>query len=149
MDVKTATITKKESKKDKKPNTLKGKEASRAHVVVDDAKSVDAEQASPKSNKRKREASSSELEIDLSLPEPPSKKALRKAKKQQSQESTTSKHTAPKADLELPTSPTTSSPTTDSRKSRRSNFAIWIGNPPWHATQLDLQSFITTHAPSI
>ena len=145
--MKTATITKKESKMDKKPNTLKGKEASREHVVVDDAKSVEAEQASPKSNKRKREASSSELEIDLSLPEPPSKKALRKAKKQQSHEST-SKHTAPKADLELPSSPT-SSPTTDSKKSRRSNFAIWIGNLPWHATKPDLRAFITAHAPSI
>jgi RNA recognition motif-containing protein len=141
MAVETAAITKKESKKD----TLKANEAPRQHVAVDDDLSVEAEQASPKSNKRKREAPNSELEIDLSLPEPPSKKALRKAKRHES----TSKHAASKADPnpELPTSPT--SPTTDSKNSRRSNFAIWIGNLPWHATKSDLRTFITTHAPSI
>lgn len=131
------------NKKDKKVGNVKGNETSRQPIAVDEDKSVEA-----KSNKRKREAPSSELAIDLSLPEPPSKKALRKAKRHKGQESA-SKHTASNADPDshLPSSPT--SPTTDSKTSRRSDFAIWIGNLPWHATKPDLRAFITTHAPSI
>lgn len=146
MAVETAIITKKEFKKNKKSNNLKDNEASREYVALHDAKSLEAEQASPKSNKRKRETPNQELEIDLSLPEPPSKKALRKAKNKKNQEST-SKYTAPNVDVKLPTSPT--SPTTDFKNSRRSNFAIWIGNLPWHATKPHLRAFITAHAPSI
>ena len=148
MAAETRTIAAKKSERDKRPNIVQGSEESREHGVADE-KPIEVEEASPKSNKRKREALSSELEIDLSLPEPPSKKALRKAKKHKSQESN-SKYTAPdnakgpKAELELPTSATT-----ESKNPRRSNFAIWIGNLPWHATKTDLRAFITTQAPSI
>jgi RNA recognition motif-containing protein len=141
MAVKTATLTKKMSEQDKKPDVVNSNEAQREHGAVND-KPVETE----KSNKRKREAPSSELAIDLSLPEPPSKKALRKAKKHKSQE-ITSKHTVPKADLKLSTSPT--SPTTDSKNARRSDFAIWIGNLPWHATKANLRAFITSCAPFV
>lgn len=96
--------------------------------------------------KRKRD---DELEIDLSLPEPLSKKAARKAKR-------------PKK-LADPTKPTTTSVPADddpaaafqdeqepeaaaAEPPRRSDFAIWIGNLPWSATKLALRSFLREQA---
>jgi len=115
---------------------------------------------SSQSKKRRHDATANdELEIDLSLPEPPSKKTARKAKKQRVAKSEASdKPTLPDthaADEPTPSSPSPPSAPTAGRASakpapaKRSPFAIWIGNLPYDATPTSLRSFLTTHAPAI
>ena len=94
--------------------------------------------------KRKRDHSpKGEIEVDVSAPEPPSKKALRKAKKTKgapsvavtqpktiavSTDTEVASEEAPKAPIEIP---------------KRSDYGIWIGNLPWTTTKLDLRTFLT------
>lgn len=103
----------------------------------------------PPSKKRKRdEVSTSELEVDVSAPEPPSKKALRKAKK--------SKPTAPAREPGAPivhasrsnliateSDSASEEDTLPTAPVKRSEFGIWIGNLPWTATKSDLRIFLT------
>lgn len=110
-----------------------------------------------KSKKRKLETpATEELEIDLSLPEPQSKKAARKAKKQKLSKDSSNAKPAPS-----PAQPTSNGPAvrttqqhqvTEEPKPKhygRSLFAIWIGNLPYHATKSSLTTFLTSHGPTI
>lgn len=92
--------------------------------------------------KRKRDQSTiEELEVDLAAPEPPSKKALRKAKKGQIiQLPTATKLTGPerhRSDSDNEGLPAQIVP------AKRSEYGIWIGNLPWTATKSDLRNFLT------
>ncbi|KAL2816311.1 RNA binding protein Rnp24 [Aspergillus granulosus] len=83
-----------------------------------------------------------EIEIDVSAPEPPSKKALRKAKK---------KAAAPDAPIKDESSKASNKP--DSEKpgeaqaapQKRSEYGIWIGNLGFAVTKDDLRRFLTTN----
>ena len=97
------------------------------------------------SRKRKRDQSpAAEIEVDIGAPEPPSKKALRKAKKATSiPVATTVKPTAPsivaatvEPDLANDTERTIPA-------SKRSEYGVWIGNLPWTATKNDVRNFLT------
>jgi len=102
------------------------------------------------SRKRKREdLPTAELEVDVSAPEPPSKKALRKAKKNKTAPAT-SEPGAPKTHASrtnlITTSPDSGSedePQPPTAPVKRSDHGIWIGNLPWSATKLDLRAFLT------
>lgn len=83
-------------------------------------------------NKKRKFTEGEELQIDLSAPEPPSKKALRRAKK---------KGTEP-----------TSEPATGSRSEapeikaeQRSDYGIWIGNLAFSVTRDDLRKFLSSN----
>lgn len=83
-------------------------------------------------NKKRKFTEGEELQIDLSAPEPPSKKALRQAKK---------KGTEP-----------TSEPATESRSEapasqteKRSDYGIWIGNLAFSVTRDDLRKFLSSN----
>lgn len=95
------------------------------------------------SRKRKREASTvEEIEVDVSAPEPPSKKALRKAKKSRDTRA------APKAESKIIAVQKGSVSDEDASADppappKRSEYGIWIGNLPWTATKADLRSFLT------
>ena len=95
------------------------------------------------SRKRKREGSTAEeIEVDLSAPEPPSKKALRKAKKGKTisaAPNSESKGTAVQVDSASDEDASANA----SAPSKRSEYGIWIGNLPWTATKADLRSFLT------
>ncbi|KAK2757891.1 hypothetical protein FQN54_004297 [Arachnomyces sp. PD_36] len=92
---------------------------------------------SSKSKKRKLE-DNPEIEIDVSAPEPPSKKALRKAKKLGT--------TGTAGDTPTTTNQDGTSKETQAKPSKqRSEFGIWIGNLPFSATKDDLRKFFTTH----
>lgn len=92
--------------------------------------------SSPSSKKRKRSALlEGELEIDISLPEPPSKKALRKLKK-------------------ATTIPTITTPTEQQQIQRqqnhgigatqnRSKHGVWIGNLSFSTTEADIHKFLS------
>ncbi|KAJ5594509.1 nucleolar protein 13 [Penicillium hispanicum] len=79
-----------------------------------------------------------ELEINLAAPEPPSKKALRKAKKKNTDnsaaDSTRSESHKPGSndDIESQTTP-----------AKRSDYGIWIGNLGFSVTKDDLRRFFT------
>jgi len=99
--------------------------------------------ASP-SRKRKRDHSpAAEIEVDVSAPEPPSKKTLRKAKKGKT--APTVKETRTKGDAEiavLNSAPEVDLETTNAG-TKRSDYGLWIGNLPWTVTKLDLCTFFT------
>ncbi|KAF2825005.1 hypothetical protein CC86DRAFT_371471 [Ophiobolus disseminans] len=101
----------------------------------------DATETETPGKKRKREVLAEEIEIDVSLPEPASKKAARKAKK---------------AKLN-PTTTTNGEVTTDKKvageavedndkSAKRSDYGVWIGNLPWSATKESLRQFLVDNA---
>lgn len=100
--------------------------------------------------KRKRDQEDeADLEIDVNLPEPPSKKALRKAKKDKetklkSAERTGAKNSRTHAFTNTAIDATTSSP----NQPTKSAYSIWIGNLPFSITKQMLLNFLAT-SPSI
>lgn len=90
--------------------------------------------------KRKRETDDAEekqeLEIDLTLPEPLSKKAARKAKKAKD---TKNDPDAAKPDAAIVTPKVDSA---DDKNNKRSEWGIWIGNLPWSMGKNDLRGFL-------
>ena len=95
------------------------------------------------SRKRKREdAITEEIEIDVTAPEPPSKKAVRKAKKGKAAPilpKVEDKSIAIRTDSVLKED----APLNASAAPKRSGYGIWIGNLPWTTTKADLRSFLT------
>ena len=95
----------------------------------------------PSSKKRKRQdAITEELEVDITAPEPLSKKALRKAKKAKQ---------APiepptKVDAKIQFSGSDNERPEASQPAKRSEYGIWIGNLPWSASKSDLRTFLTS-----
>ncbi|KAF1919024.1 hypothetical protein BDU57DRAFT_554393 [Ampelomyces quisqualis] len=88
--------------------------------------------------KRKREALPEEIEIDVSLPEPASKKAARKLKKAKLN---------PAPDGEAKAGAKAADDAEDKDKSaKRSEFGVWIGNLPWSATKESLRNFLVENA---
>ncbi|KAF4555912.1 RNA recognition motif-containing protein 19 [Elsinoe fawcettii] len=110
---------------------------------------------SSEGKKRKRSSvQAEEIEVDVSLPEPPSKKAARRAKKGKSATSATFTSMKDVSDLidddpnSAPTAPTTDTSTTDppSTTSTRSPHGIWIGNLSFLTTPSSLRTFLCTTA---
>lgn len=92
------------------------------------------------SRKRKREENSvKEIEVDVTASEPPSKKALRKAKKDKAIPTGPSRTVA----VQTNSSSQEDAPIDVSAPSKRSEYGIWIGNLPWTATKADLRNFLT------
>ena len=101
---------------------------------------------SPPSKKRKRETTPpAVIEIDINAPEPPSKKALRKRRKDEvaTAKTTTGIDTSngkvhvaeiPDQDAAIAESP-----------SKRSDYGIWIGNLSWMTTKDELRNFFNGH----
>ncbi|RAL06755.1 putative RNA binding protein Rnp24 [Aspergillus homomorphus CBS 101889] len=78
-----------------------------------------------------------EIEIDVSAPEPPSKKALRKAKK-----AATTKPSESKPETEGVTAAEKPSSTAPQK---RSDYGVWIGNLAFTVTKDDLRTFLTSN----
>lgn len=130
-----AKVSKKEKKKDKKEKKA--------------GKSAEAAELSPSSKKRKRghELPEDELEIDVSLPEPPSKKALRKLKKSKSKPESTkdSKKKLRKAVSTLEDSDAEDELKTypEHASQSRSKYGVWIGNLTYVTTREQIEGFLT------
>lgn len=91
------------------------------------------------SKKRKREEKTAEeIEVDVTAPEPPSKKALRKAKKGKVDSNATK---SDRRSIAVHTGCTSDEDASAAPKS--SKYGIWIGNLPWTATKADLRNFLT------
>lgn len=104
------------------------------------------------SRKRKRDSEVAELEVNINAPEPPSKKALRKAKKAKTVPTNAKDDIATAKSRTVKVEPAA----IDGRKTpaiaagseqvvKRSEYGIWIGNLPWSAMKLDVRTFITSN----
>lgn len=112
--------------------------------------------------KRKREEAEDNLEINLALPEPLSKKELRKAKKRKEKAGIDNSTTANgdlsagvegvasgadfAADSETPAGITLTGSNSEERSAKRSPYGIWIGNLPWAVTRIDIRKFLTNQS---
>lgn len=94
------------------------------------------------SKKRKRDLTTSEIEIDVNLPEPPSKKALRKLKKNPSLAAAPTPTTDSKPKSEKPKSDKPEEYPEHASQSR-SKWGIWIGNLGFSTTRPQLEEFLT------
>lgn len=108
---------------------------------------------SSKKRKRPTIAAEDELEIDVNLPEPPSKKALRRAKKGKpalpSTNTASNGTTTAGAQIHpdrAALAGTNTGALETSDPSKRSPHGIWIGNLPWSADRASLRDFFLTHA---
>ncbi|KAK5158125.1 hypothetical protein LTR04_005290 [Oleoguttula sp. CCFEE 6159] len=155
----TTTVTK-TSKKEKGSKEPKSAPVSAEEVVpvspspppaaVDESSNVIAESSPKSSKKRKRAvASADELEIDVSLPEPPSKKAMRKAKKGNKLSIATTGDSGTQQAQSTDGNAVDVNgvaPDATAESAVRSQYGIWIGNLPWTATKDSLRTFLTDHA---
>ncbi|RVX74956.1 hypothetical protein B0A52_01233 [Exophiala mesophila] len=101
---------------------------------------TDSSEQETKPVSRKRNLEAAEIEIDVEAPEPPSKKALRKAKK--SKTTATGESATP---TQVPKTQQDSTKATQ-KDHQRSQYGIWIGNLSFGTTKDDLLRFFTTHS---
>ncbi|KAF2962862.1 hypothetical protein GQX73_g10715 [Xylaria multiplex] len=87
--------------------------------------------ADPSSTSKKRKTQLEEIEVDLTLPEPPSKKAKRLLKK--GKPLPTKPNSDDEADDGLPIPKTK-----DTKEKKRSEHGVWIGNLPFTLTRVEL-----------
>ncbi|KFZ11347.1 hypothetical protein V501_04821 [Pseudogymnoascus sp. VKM F-4519 (FW-2642)] len=117
-------------------------------MEVDTSNDEAAAADEPPAKKRKSTtADGEELEVDVTKPQPPSKKDLRRLKKGKSLSkaktvSDVKPAPAPKADGEDaaagPQKP---------EQEKRSEHGIWVGNLPWSVSKEDLKSFLINQGP--
>ena len=88
------------------------------------------------SSSKKRKSLADEIEVDITAPEPPSKKALRQLKK--------GKALPPqKSGAESTPEP---EPKKKSEVEKRSEHCVWIGNLPWTVSKADLRKFLVDYS---
>ncbi|KAI9699714.1 MAG: hypothetical protein M1836_002748 [Candelina mexicana] len=120
-------------------------------VIATETQAMDGPSQSlspPPSKKRKRQAKDvEEIEVDIYAPEPPSKKALRRAKKGKTLPIPTPKDI--ETSIEARNADTDEESEETERKeepSKRSEYGIWIGNLPFTTTKADLRKFLTENS---
>lgn len=140
----------KKEKKDKSEKKSK-KESKSTDEISPDEEDKKAESPAPNSpnssKKRKREEDPNALAIDLSLPTPPSKKALRKMKKHGVAPTTECKpadgETTTEGDSKTPASPAKPAAKPGPHASQsRTNYGVWIGNLSFRTTEKSLKDFL-------
>ncbi|ELR10730.1 hypothetical protein VC83_06277 [Pseudogymnoascus destructans] len=122
------------------------------------AMEVDNDETEPPSKKRKSTTTvdGEELEIDVTKPQPPSKKDLRRLKKGKSLSkaktvSDVKPAPAPKADgeegAEGSGAEDAAAAAQKPEQEKRSEHGIWVGNLPWSVSKEDLKSFLINQGP--
>lgn len=128
-------IVKKSERKEKKDKDRKKSKKSKPEAAEPTA--TEDATATP-AKKRKREALPDEIEIDVSAPEPASKKAARKAKKAKL-------NPAPTTTSDVEAKPNEAAEDKE-KTAKRSDYGVWIGNLPWSATKESLRQFLVENA---
>ncbi|KAI9698318.1 MAG: hypothetical protein M1820_007480 [Bogoriella megaspora] len=112
----------------------------------------------PESKKRKRESLPDEIDVDVNAPEPPSKKALRRAKKGKPPETAESKAAARRAASPSGLSSSPSPPPSNDESIAEDDtkngtpevvYGVWIGNLPFTCTSASLRTFLINSSPAI
>lgn len=128
---KDKSSTKEKTSKKRKAETLAEPEVD---ISMDDAASGDEESPSnPPSKKRKSVLDGEEIEVDVTAPEPPSKKALRALKK--------GKPLPPSKSGAEPTKEQAEAKKAKAEVEKRSEHGVWIGNLAFHTSKTDLRKF--------
>jgi RNA recognition motif-containing protein len=136
-DIEVVMKSERREKKEKKEKKERSKSKKSKREVVEPAatEAVAADSsddaAEKPAKKRKREILPDEIAIDVSLPEPASKKAARKLKKAKLNPETEEGDGKPAAVVE-----------DKDASGKRSDFGVWIGNLPWSATKESLRKFL-------
>lgn len=143
VESKAERRARKEKKREEKERSKSRKVKQEDELAAsEDAEPITTEDAAETpGKKRKREALPDEIEIDVSLPEPASKKAARKAKKAKLNPATTTDTnttTEGKATVETAVD--------KDGTAKRSDYGVWIGNLPWSATKESLRKFLVDNA---
>ncbi|KAH8708515.1 hypothetical protein GQ44DRAFT_459556 [Phaeosphaeriaceae sp. PMI808] len=126
-EIKISSKSERLEKKDKERSKSK-----KSKIKVTEPTAIDDDATDSPAKKRKRDALPDEIEIDVSLPEPSSKKAARKAKKAKLN---------PSADMDT-TNAAGDAVEDKDKAGKRSDFGVWIGNLPWSATKESLRKFL-------
>ncbi|KAI0836692.1 hypothetical protein F5Y06DRAFT_273124 [Hypoxylon sp. FL0890] len=95
-------------------------------------------QSSVANDSRKRKSQIDEIEVDLSLPEPPSKKAKRLLKKGKPLPVKPQSDDEAESEDELPVPKVAGKGGKEEKKAQRSEHGIWIGNLPFTLTRVEL-----------
>jgi len=132
-----ATKEEEEEEDGKEKRQQKEENAKRKAIKEGKEPASDPESPEQSSKKRKRTSTDDDLEIDITAPEPPSKKALRKLKKHPE---LVPKPIKPSTDSTDSTAPKEEFPEHSSQA--RSKFGIWIGNLAFSATPAVLEDFL-------
>lgn len=138
VGVETSVIT----ESTREPNSIrenKQQEEEIIDVVMNDAEVQNGEVErieSTNSPSKKRKLSVEEIEVDITAPEPPSKKALRLLKKGKPLPPSKSGAADPIAE----------SKTKKSEVEKRSEHGVWIGNLPWSVSKEDLRKFLVEYS---
>ncbi|KAH8756162.1 putative RNA-binding protein rnp24 [Hyaloscypha finlandica] len=107
-------------------------------VAAPESASQVVEETSEQPPSKKRKASVEEIEVDITAPEPPSKKALRRLKK--------GKPLPPSKSGAESTPEPEKKQAKKSEVEKRSEHGIWIGNLPWHLSKEDLRKFFVEYS---
>jgi RNA recognition motif-containing protein len=107
-------------------------------VAAPESASQAVEETSKQPPSKKRKASVEEIEVDITAPEPPSKKALRRLKK--------GKPLPPSKSGAESTPEPEKKQAKKSEVEKRSEHGIWIGNLPWHLSKEDLRKFFVEYS---
>ncbi|KAM0713527.1 hypothetical protein Q7P37_010489 [Cladosporium fusiforme] len=106
------------------------------------SRSPSPELSEKKKRKRSVVAPEDELEIDVNLPEPASKKAKRKEKKEKKSKKSSKDADGAEGDEAKAEKPAAAAPETPAlAPGQRSDYGIWIGNLPWSATKDTLRGW--------
>ncbi|OBT60789.1 hypothetical protein VE03_09967 [Pseudogymnoascus sp. 23342-1-I1] len=146
-------------KKSKRTRSTEEDTATKSASPQPEAMEVDADETAadePPSKKRKSTTvDGEELEVDVTLPQPPSKKDLRRLKKGKSLSkaktvSDVKPAPKPKADGEEGADGSGAEDAAAPQKpeqEKRSEHGIWVGNLPWSVSKEDLKSFLINQGP--
>ncbi|GME44446.1 Nucleolar protein 13 [Neofusicoccum parvum] len=159
----TVEVSKKErkEKKDKKEKKKSRKSKTESSPAADEPTATADEAPTPSKDSRKRKRTAlpedGELEVDITAPEPLSKREQRLAKKGKLDPNTkASKAPKPAATSdgdssdnegnERPAAKKDGGKAAADKKPEKSAHGVWIGNLPWSATRESLRDFFTKHA---
>lgn len=143
-------------KKSKRTRSTEDAAAESATSPQPEAMEVDNDETAadePPAKKRKSVVDGEELEVDVTKPQPPSKKDLRRLKKGKSlsKAKTVSdvKASKPKADGEEGADGSGAEDAAPAKpeQEKRSEHGIWVGNLPWSVSKEDLKSFLINQGP--
>ncbi|KAG4033901.1 hypothetical protein MFRU_004g03970 [Monilinia fructicola] len=138
-EITTSESKKKRSKKEKKEGKeepIEASEEAEAEATPtethEEVIQTNDDEPSEEPPTKKRKSSVDEIEVDITLPEPPSKKALRRLKKGKP--------------LPPSKSGAESSPEPEAKKKaeveKRSGHGVWIGNLPWSVSKEELRNWL-------
>ncbi|KAJ8067501.1 hypothetical protein OCU04_004845 [Sclerotinia nivalis] len=135
-EISTTESKKKRSRKEKKEKSEESIEASEEAEAnpaetPEEVAETNNDETSDEPPTKKRKSSVDEIEVDITLPEPPSKKALRRLKKGKP--------------LPPSKSGAESSPEPEAKKKaeveKRSGHGVWVGNLPWSVSKEELRKW--------